>query len=202
MPKEQNDAQTPFIQFAALWVGFIRSLVLALVLSIGFAGQGLAQGSPVALKREVAVVRLNLRTGPSISPRGRTTATGTTQVRSDGRDDERWYEVETGDGLPGWLYAVYVNTGAAVTEPEAMTSAVPHGNANCNGREPVAAARAQSGQAPDGVPGATTVPARMNVRGGPGNHRPVVVSVAAGTTFEIVGLNPGSTWYQVRRAGS
>src|SRR5690606_20800771 len=111
-------------------------------------------------------------------------------------DDERWYEVETSDGRTGWLYAVYVNTGAA-TESEAATSAAPTAAPTATA-EPSPVATPAVIVLPDGVPGATTVPARMNVRGGPGTNYPVVASVAAGTTFEIVGLNPGSTWYQVR----
>ncbi len=179
--------------------GFIRSLVLALVLSIGFAGQGLAQGSPAApTSGEVAVVRLNLRTEPSISsPVAGRLPQGTKVEILTVSDDERWYEVETGDGRTGWLYAVYVNTGA-VTEPEATTSAIPTATPTATAESSPVAAAPAAVALPDGVPGATTIPARMNVRGGPGTNYPVVVSVAAGTTLEIVGLNPGSTWYQVR----
>ena len=45
---------------------------------------------------------------------------------------------------------------------------------------------------------ATTTPARMNVRSGPGTQYPVVVSARSGTRYEIIGLNPARDWYQVR----
>ncbi len=179
----------------------IQTLLLALLLSVGFAGVAAAQEAPaVPSSGEVAVVRLNLRTEPSISsPVAGRLPQGTKVEIVTVSDDGRWYEVNADDGRTGWLYAIYVSTGGTV-EPATTASSLPTATpVTTAGSSPAATPAAAT--LPDGVPGATTVPARMNVRGGPGTNYPVVTSVAAGTTFEIVGLNPGGTWYQVRVPG-
>lgn len=38
----------------------------------------------------------------------------------------------------------------------------------------------------------------MNVRSGPGTNHTVVTTLSAGTTVEILALNAGGDWYQVR----
>ena len=189
-----------------------QSLAVALLLIVGLVPVAHAQESTAAPSSgEVSVVRLNLRTEPSISsPVAGRLAQGTVVEILSVSDDGRWYEIATSDDRTGWLYAVYVNTtpttaaqststetsvalstGDAVATPVATSPAVETTPAGTPAATPASAL-------PDGVAGATTVPARMNVRGGPGTNYPVVISVAAGTTFEIVGLNPGGTWYQVR----
>ena len=175
----------------------IHSLVLAFMLSIGLAAQAVAQSSPaLPMTGEVMVVRLNLRADPSISsPVAGRLSQGTEVEIVTASDDGRWYEVKTQDGRSGWLYAVYVSTGSTATVAESTASALPAAT-------PAATAEPSAATVlPAGVPGATIVPARMNVRGGPGTNFPVITSVAAGSTFEIVGLNPGATWYQVRVPG-
>lgn len=171
----------------------IRSLSLALLLSVGLAVQAVAQSSSATPPMgEVTVARLNLRAAPNISaPISGRLPRGTTVEIVAASDDGRWYEVKTSDGRTGWLYAVYMNTDTVPVQAptDSASPALP------------SAAVEPAATWPAGVPAATIVPARMNMRGGPGTNYPVITSVAAGATFEIIGLNPGSTWYQVRVPG-
>jgi uncharacterized protein YraI len=53
----------------------------------------------------------------------------------------------------------------------------------------------------DGAPVAVVVPARMNVRSGPGTGYPVVTSAANGARLPILARSPGGDWYQVQIEG-
>ena len=89
-----------------------QSLAVALLLIVGLVPVAHAQESTAAPSSgEVSVVRLNLRTEPSISsPVAGRLAQGTVVEILSVSDDGRWYEIATSDDRTGWLYAVYVNT--------------------------------------------------------------------------------------------
>ncbi len=50
---------------------------------------------------------------------------------------------------------------------------------------------------PESLPVAETIPARLNVRGGPSTNYPVLTVVDAGTLFDVVGKLSDGTWYQL-----
>jgi len=165
------------------------ALIVSVLMMAAFAPSANAQSSSAApTSGEVTVARLNVRATPSSSAQivGRLGLGATVQIRSIS-DDGRWYEVTTSEGLRGWLSAIYVSTvsgaattGAAATGAASDTQTAPAQNF------------------PEGAVVATTTPARMNVRSGPGTNYPVVASAPAGSRYEIIGLNPARDWYQVR----
>ncbi|MBW7884784.1 MAG: SH3 domain-containing protein [Caldilineaceae bacterium] len=206
--------------------------VLMVAFFMGPVAHGQSEESTLATG-QVAVVRLNMRSEPTIGadvitrlPEGEVVTIVATSA------DGHWYQVETDDGLDGWLYAAYVEIAAEGSDPAAapdiVTLAVtptvaPTVISLLPTATPVPVAAAQQGAAaeksgdPDdeaaetvsaltssdtGTPNASTVPARMNVRSGPGTVYPVVDTVPAQTSFEIIGLNPGGDWYQVRMPDS
>lgn len=150
---------------------------------------GNASNAPPA-RGQVNVARLNLRAAPGITaPVVARLAQGATVQILAISADKRWYQVTTDDARTGWLYAVYIALDAAEDTTPAQVAASS------------GAATAQPAASAAFAPGAvvaTTTPARMNVRGGPGVNYPVVASAAAGAQFEIIGLNPARDWFQVR----
>lgn len=168
-------------------------LILTLLLSVGAARHVSAQTENTLPERgQVAVARLNLRATPSISAPivGRLSQGASVQI-SALSDDRRWYQVTTGDNLTGWLSAVYVSTSDLVAE-----STTPA--AGTMGATQPAAAQPAASTFPENAVVATTTPARMNVRSGPGTNYPVAASAPAGSRYEIVGINPARDWYQIR----
>ncbi|MFO7632606.1 MAG: SH3 domain-containing protein [Caldilinea sp.] len=167
-------------------------LTLTLLLSVGAARHVSAQTeNTLPARGQVAVARLNLRATPSISAPivGRLSQGASVQI-SALSDDGRWYQVTTGDNLTGWLSAVYVSTSDLVAE-----STTPA--AGTMGAAQPAAAQPAASTFPENAVVATTTPARMNVRSGPGTNYPVAASAPAGSRYEIVGINPARDWYQI-----
>jgi uncharacterized protein YgiM (DUF1202 family) len=166
------------------------------LLTTGIAGaqSGGDASSTTPASGLVSVARLNLRASPSISAPVVTRLTQGTAVQIlAASTDKRWYQVATADASEGWLYAIYVtlDPAAPATRPQVTDTPVVATS------ETVSQPAVATTFAPGAVV-ATTTPARMNVRGGPGTNYPVSSSVAAGAQFEIIGLNPARDWYQVR----
>jgi len=175
--------------------GWRRALLTALLLTLLVANVASAQTgdsatSATPARGQVNVARLNLRAAPGITaPVVARLAQGATVQILAVSADKRWYQVTTDDARTGWLYAVYI---APDTTEDNAPAAVTASSGAAESQPAVSAAFAP------GAVVATTTPARMNVRGGPGTNYPVVASAAAGTQFEIIGLNPARDWYQVR----
>ncbi len=170
---------------------WLAALLLTLLTAtiVGAQSGNSASGAPPA-RGQVSVARLNLRASPSISAPvvTRLTQGAVVQILAVSAD-KRWYQVSTTDAGQGWLYAIYITPVGADAAPLAAAAS------------PAAPAATSPAVAPTFAPGAvvaTTTPARMNVRSGPGTNYPVVASAAAGTQYEIIGLNPARDWYQVR----
>jgi uncharacterized protein YraI len=140
----------------------------------------------------VTVGQLNLRSGPSTSDSvlGRVPQ-GTRVEILDTSTDGAWYQARTA-GNEGWLFAQFV-----------ALDGLTDGAGTVDGAPPAEAATPAETTAPatGGGATATTVPARINVRGGPGTNYAVVSSVAAGTQLDIIGIDEAGAWYQVRGAG-
>jgi uncharacterized protein YgiM (DUF1202 family) len=166
-------------------------LIALLTTSIAGAQSGGDASSTMPASGLVSVARLNLRASPSISAPVVTRLTqGTTVQILAASTDKRWYQVATADASEGWLYAIYITPDASSNTTATDTPVVATS-------ETVSQPAVAATFAPGAVV-ATTTPARMNVRGGPGTNYPTVSSVAAGAQFEIIGLNPAHDWYQVR----
>lgn len=168
------------------------ALILTAVLAVAAPTARAQTTTTTPTSGQVTVARLNVRATPSISAAivGRLNQGETVQIRSVS-DDGRWYEVTMADGRNGWCSAVYVSTsaGAATVSTAAAQPAAAQSPATTQ-------STVQS--FPDGAALATTTPARMNVRGGPGTNYPVVASAPTGSRYEIIGLNPARDWYQIR----
>jgi uncharacterized protein YgiM (DUF1202 family) len=166
-------------------------LIALLTTSIAGAQSGGDASSTMSASGLVSVARLNLRASPSISAPVVTRLTqGTTVQILAASTDKRWYQVATADASEGWLYAIYITPDASSNTTATDTPVVATSETVL---QPAVAATF----APGAVV-ATTTPARMNVRGGPGTNYPTVIFGAAGAQFEIIGLNPAHDWYQVR----
>lgn len=176
---------TPILLHAVL-----AALLISLLSASSVSAQSSSTTSATPTRGQVNVARLNLRASPSISaPVVARLTQGTVVQILAASADQRWYQVTTTDAGEGWLYAIYITPTAADAAPsEASVSA-----ATTTATQLVPTTTL----APDAVV-ATTTPARMNVRSGPGTNYPVVASAAAGTQYAIVGLNPARDWYQVR----
>jgi len=129
--------------------------------------------------------RLNVRSGPGTNFGVVAKLLSGAPLQIVGQDEAgAWYQVRA-DGVTGeaWVFAQFVvvdGTSTPVVQP-----AIPE--------------QAQSIPAPAAtVPTAITRPASMNVRSGPGTHHTVVTTLSAGTAVEILALNAGGDWYQVR----
>jgi len=173
----------------------LLAALLIMLLTAGIAGaqNDGASSSAAPANGQVSVARLNLRASPSISaPVVARLTQGTAVQILAASTDKRWYQVATTDASEGWLYAIYVTldtAGASAAAPVTATTVAIATTASTTA--------ATTAFAPGAVV-ATTTPARMNVRSGPGTNYPVVTSAAAGAQFEIIGLNPARDWYQVR----
>ncbi|HAJ34287.1 MAG TPA: hypothetical protein DCL15_01155 [Chloroflexi bacterium] len=173
----------------------VLAALLLTLLAVNFASaqtggaMSNATSAPPA-RGQVNVARLNLRTAPSITaPVVARLAQGTTVQILTVSADKRWYQVATDDARSGWLYAIYIAPAPAADNTSAQVAA--------DNNAPTAQPTVGAAFAPGAVV-ATTTPARMNVRSGPGTNYPVVSSALAGAQFEIIGLNPARDWYQVR----
>jgi uncharacterized protein YgiM (DUF1202 family) len=191
------------------------SLLLTLLLVTGAGAQSgsVQSGNATPSSGQVSVARLNLRVSPSISASVVTRLTqGDTVKILAASDDGRWYKVATTDERTGWLYTIYVTTQNVTTQnktnnnagdtDETLSTADAPSDATIAVEPTAAPALTEESGSPlafdEGAVVATTTPARMNVRSGPGTQYPVVVSARSGTRYEIIGLNPARDWYQVR----
>ena len=151
----------------------------------------LAMFTPVLAQNETAsagtvtVLRLNVRSAPSMTGSVVDTLTQNDTVRILGTsDDGDWYKVRTAgvDG-EGWIFADYVATGTPVG---ALVAATPTAEAAAS------AAPAASGAS------ASVIPTTINVRSGPGTNYSIISSAQNATTLDIVGVSQDGSWYQVR----
>lgn len=140
----------------------------------------------------VTVAQLNLRSGPSTADTVLGRVPQGTRVEILGAStDGAWYQARAA-GNEGWLFAQFVALDG-LTDGAGTVDGAPAAEA--------ITPAATTAPATGGGATATTVPARINVRGGPGTNYAVVSSAAAGTQLEIIGRNEAGTWYQVRGAG-
>ncbi len=186
-----NRSLNPRLPFRRIATILCSALILASLLAVSAQAAHAQTSTSTPTSGQVNVARLNVRAAPSISAQivGRLNQGAVVQIRSIS-DDGRWYQVTTSDGLSGWLSAIYLSTTTAATIPVTAINAVQPATTQS------AASPAQS--FPEGAAVATTTPARMNVRSGPGTNYPVVASAPAGSRYEIIGLNPARDWYQIR----
>ncbi|HQY90468.1 SH3 domain-containing protein [Caldilinea sp.] len=203
-----HDTRQRFV--GQLRCALVASLLLIFLFVTGASAQSgnVQSGSATPSTGQVSVVRLNLRVSPSISSPVVTRLTqGDTVKILAASDDGRWYKVATADGRTGWLYTIYITAEEKTSAKAGDTDETPStADAPSDVTIPVEPTTApivtEEFVSPtafdDGAVVATTTPARMNVRGGPGTQYPVVASAAAGARYEIIGLNPARDWYQVR----
>jgi uncharacterized protein YgiM (DUF1202 family) len=185
-----NQSLNPRLPFRRIVTILCSALILMSVLAVSASAARAQTSTATPTSGQVNVARLNMRASPSISAQivGRLSQGVVVQIRSIS-DDGRWYQVTTSDGLSGWLSAIYLSTTTDATTPATVVNAAQSATTQTT------APPVQS--FPEGAAVATTTPARMNVRGGPGTNYPVVASAPAGSRYEIIGLNPARDWYQI-----
>lgn len=148
----------------------------------------LAQDAVVPEQGAVSVVRLNVRSAPSMNGAvvGSLVQNSTVTILG-ASDDGDWLNVQA-DGVAssGWVFADYV----AINQADAANAAAAPVSAE------VAPAEASGAQ-----PSAVVVPTRINVRGGPGTGYSVVSSANSGVRLSIVGLSEDGKWYAVQVGG-
>ena len=174
----------PVFRAVILTLVMVAALLVTPGLSPTLYAQGEA-GTPASGK--VSIVRVNVRSGPSIrSAVVGALAQNTTVEIVDKSADGQWYRVRAA-GLPSeaWVFAKYV-----VADPFAGRGDGSRGDA---GR----------GCAGDGQrrAGRHSCAARINVRSGSGTGYAIVSSASAGSVLPIVGINSAGDWYQVRVPG-
>jgi uncharacterized protein YraI len=133
--------------------------------------------------------RLNVRSGPGLTYPvvGQLTAGATVTILEQDAAGG-WLKVSaTGAPEEAWVSSrfVVVDSGAP---PVATTG-------------PAEVATAETAPSASSEPTAVVVPARMNVRGGPGTNHPVVGSAARNQRLAITGVNQAGDWYQVQAPG-
>ncbi|MBX3012035.1 MAG: SH3 domain-containing protein [Caldilineaceae bacterium] len=137
--------------------------------------------------------RLNVRSGPGTQHATIAKLTRGAQVNvTDQTASGDWFQVTLPDGTNGWIAAAY----ATHSGGSRSTAAVP----------PLAVGTADTTSATTATATSTTataytIPARINIRRGPGTNYAIATSVSAGTALEILALNPAGDWYQVQLAG-
>lgn len=144
---------------------------------------------------------LNVRSGPGTNFGVIGRLSNGAQVQVVGKNDAGdWLQVQaTGITGEAWVLAAAINTSAdAVPVAAATTDSTVKNVANPVQPTPQAATAApqETGKAT-----AITQPATMNVRSGPGTNYNIVSSLSAGTSLEILALNPAGDWYQVSVPG-
>ena len=166
---------------------------LAMLVALLFVGStpAAAQDAGAAASGTVTVVRLNVRSEPSMNGTVTDALPQNATVTILGKsEDGDWYHVRmTGLSEDGWVFADYVATGA-VAPGDAAAS-------------PPAAAQAPAATqaAAAGSPVAVVTAPRINVRGGPGTTNAIVATAANGDQLPIVGVSGDKSWYQVQVTG-
>lgn len=187
---------------------FVWSLVLGVVLS--WLPQPLLARGDAALRQQsssnyvvtVLADRLNVRKGPGLVYEIIAKLTRNTQVNVTGQvATSDWLRIELQNGETGWVAAAYVSPFDAANS--ASKAPVVDATVAATVTTPVDVTTADVSEPAEAVttPTAYTIPARMNIRRGPGTNYPVATSVAAGTALEILALNPAGDWYQVQLVG-
>lgn len=146
----------------------------------------------------ISADRLNVRSGPGVQYGVISKLTSGAQVKVTGQAETGdWLRIALDSGEEGWIAAVYA------TRLDGGSSNLPVANVAVGAATTpaIAAKAAPEATTATTTPTAYTTPARINIRRGPGTNYPVAASVAAGTTLEILALNPAGDWYQVRLAG-
>ena len=125
---------------------------------------------------------LNVRSGPGLDYDILTTVPKGTQATIIGiGPNSEWYKVNLGVlSGPAWIYAGLTTVTGSLASVKQFTQAEVDGIET-------------------GVdnPVATTVPAILNVRSGPGTEYDIVTTVAQGTRAEIIGIGPQDEWFLV-----
>ena len=145
----------------------------------------------------VSVVRLNVRVQPSMNGAivGRLDQNDAVTI-VDTSTDGGWYQVQTGDGTEGWVFADYVTTGSTLASAIESTNASTAAKADDSSSSSAAPTVAASGDAL-----AEVTSSRINVRSGPGTNYGVVSSANGGALLTIVGQSQDGSWYQVDVSG-
>lgn len=163
-------------------------LLFAILLAALAAAPARAQEATPA-QGTVSVVKLNVRNAPSMTGTvvGSLAQNATVTIVGTS-DDGEWLKVQA-DGVAGdgWVFADYVAAGQA-----GGAAAIPTPTPTPAQTETVT---------PGTPPTAAVVPARINVRSGPGTGYGVVSSANNGAKLPIVGLSEDGTWYQVQVTG-
>ncbi|MEZ4860011.1 MAG: SH3 domain-containing protein [Caldilineaceae bacterium] len=175
--------------------------------------------SAIKFTVEITANRLNVRNGPSLENSVIAKLTRASLVDVIGQDDaEEWYLVQLEDGQEGWIAAAYTLRHAESASPAASAPLlIPTATAVAAKAVLSSSPITDTTPAPTATvtatvtvpapvvtvttPTAYTTPPRMNIRRGPGTNYPVATAVDSGTALEILALNPGGDWYQVRLAG-
>ena len=125
---------------------------------------------------------LNVRSGPGLGYDILTTVPKGTQATIIGiGPNSEWYKVNLGVlNEPAWIYA------SLTTVTGSLASVKQYTQAEVDGIETGA-----------DNPVATTVPAILNVRSGPGTEYDIVKTVEQGTQAEIIGIGPQDEWFLV-----
>jgi uncharacterized protein YgiM (DUF1202 family) len=137
-----------------------------------------------------ADTRVNLRSGPgtTFSVVAKLDPGATLKILSLSASKE-WTRVSVlATGVTGWVASQFVQQGAAVAQTTTTTTQT-------------ITQTQTTADSPPGGPVAVVQAGRINVRGGPGTHYPIVSSAAAGTSLSLLALNPDGTWYQVQVTG-
>lgn len=180
-----------------------RSRTLAAVIAVALLAALLltplparAQSDPPTAGQVLAAPRLNVRVRPSNTAAiiGKLPQGAAVEI-VDISDDGTWYRVASPLlSSNGWVAAAFVATGAQPANVSASVPADPPAAAETATPPPAASS--------DGAPVAAVVPARMNVRSGPGTNYPVVGSAANGDRLPILARNGAGDWWQVQLPGA
>jgi uncharacterized protein YgiM (DUF1202 family) len=154
---------------------------------------------------------LNVRSGPGANFAVIGSLANGTKIQVTGKDASGdWLHIQIASSSDdSWVFApaVAINDGAesiAVSVATAVAAPVTAPTANTT----VSTTQSAPDQPQPAVtlattkPMAITQPANMNIRNGPGTNYNIVASVSAGTSLEILALNPAGDWYQVKAPGS
>lgn len=190
MRKSGNDLP-PVYSLRLLFWSFIIGILCAWAPQAGLAHSDALshEQSSTTIVATVITERLNVREGPGLQHaviaklnRG----AQVTIIEQVATND--WLHIELSDGSQGWIAAAYVSRATAENAASipALEATAPKTAATDAGATTATA---------------YTLPARINIRRGPGTNYPIAASVATGTALEILALNPAGDWYQVRLTG-
>ena len=158
-----------------------------------------AQSDAPTTGQILAAPRLNVRVRPSNTAAviGKLPQGATVEIVATS-DDGAWYRVSSPLlSSSGWVASAFVGDGA-------QTVATPGATATATAVAPnvTATPAAEPAASSAGTPTAVVVPARINVRSGPGTNYPVVSSAANGARLPMLARTAASDWYQVQLPGS